>query len=116
MYRTKKPEIMAMRPKVQRRMHLEDLGKALCEVQIRDRVAQWEETEFRGVTKHLQEVARRHDVLREAGVRSILAGARSRCYLCPRRLDKKNEKSMRFVRQTSLQGPCSARQSCARNV
>ena len=85
MYRTKKPESMAMRPKVQRRMHLEDLGKALCEV------AQGEETEFRGVTKHLQEVAHRHDVVSEAGVRPILAGARSRCYLCPRRLDKKTK-------------------------
>ena len=86
---------MATKPKVQRRMHLEELGKALCEVQIRDRVAKWEETEYRGVTKHLQEVARRHDVLRdaqrEAVVRPILAGAKSRCYLCPRNRDKKTK-------------------------
>ena len=42
MYRTKIPEIIATKPKVQRRIHLEALEKDLCKAEIRDRVETWE--------------------------------------------------------------------------
>ena len=93
MYRTRKPEIMETNPKLQRRLYLEKLGKALCKAQIRDRVEAWNEKEMRGIPIQLQDVAKRHGVLSEQGARfaSNALPSKGRCDFCRRNQDRKTK-------------------------
>lgn len=93
MYHMRKPEIMSTKPKVQRRIHLEKLGKALCEPQIRDRVETWQQKQMRGIPIQLQDIARRNGALGkiETCLPSRPLPSKGRCEFCKRNMDRKTK-------------------------
>lgn len=92
LYIERNPAVMTKNVKVQRRLHLEQLGMKLAENAIRQRVQHWKDNNFHSIKADLRLTATRYGYLEDSTVptrNSRNVNSSGRCCICPRVLDRK---------------------------